>query len=192
MLMAVHETFHNVNRLSGHRSGALLLENLSAKAMAEIKGPRVRDWLRQNGFTAGRQLDRAYLQKDGTLVGLLSDNDILFLREGEEGAADESRLPLFGMGKMPQDGVYPLPRFQSSCWFRLSGASAAEAASKLCGVDLRPHRFADLQIAKTLVAETPFFIIRQDTDVLSYHLIGDLSYTSYLWPVFIEAMKEFA
>ena len=161
--------------------------------MAEIKGPGSRDWLLENGFVVGDKIDRAYMQDDGTLVGMLSADNILFLHEDKDNTAANDRLPMFGSGQTPREGVYPLPRSQGSYWFRLSGAPAAEMMSKLCSVDLRPHKFSNLQIAKTSMVGTTVFIIRRDYDgMLAYHLIGDLSYTSYLWPVFSEAMREWA
>lgn len=191
--MAAYDVFHNVNRLTEHKSGGLVLSNLSTRAMAEIKGPGVRDWLSHHGFITAEQIDRAYVQDDKTVVGLLAANNVLFLKEDEGHAAQGSRLPLFGTGKVVHDGVYPLPRFQGSYWFRLSGSRSADMMSMLCSVDLRPHRFADLQIAKTMMVGTTVFIIRQDHDnTLAYHLIGDLSYTSYLWPTLTAAMKKFS
>ena len=47
---------------------------------------------------------------------------------------------------------YPVPRADSHCWFALSGLHAAEMFAKICGVDLRAHRFAEGAIAQTSVA----------------------------------------
>ena len=64
--------------------------------------------------------------------------------------------------------------------------------AKLCGVDLRPGRFADLAIAQTSAAGITGVIIRDDRGGhLAYHLLCDSASAAYLWDCLVDAMTEF-
>ena len=63
---------------------------------------------------------------------------------------------------------------------------------KICAVDLRPHKFADLSIAQTSVARLSAIVIRDDRGgTLGYHLLADSASAAYLWDCLIDAMAEF-
>ena len=64
--------------------------------------------------------------------------------------------------------------------------------AKLCAVDLRPAKFADLSIAQTSVARLSAIVIRDDrADSLAYHLLADSASAAYLWECLFDAMTEF-
>ena len=51
----------------------------------------------------------------------------------------------------------------------------------VCGVDLRPKSFADLQVAQTMVAKASAIIIRDDSlGACGFHMLGDISLGPYL------------
>jgi len=57
---------------------------------------------------------------------------------------------------------FPVPRRDASFWFALTGREAAAMLAKLCGVGLRPKRFADRSVAQTSVARMSAIVIRND------------------------------
>jgi sarcosine oxidase subunit gamma len=64
--------------------------------------------------------------------------------------------------------------------------------AKICGVDLRPGKFADGRIAQTSMARMNGVVIRDDQgETLAYHLLGDSASAEYLWGCLIDAMAEF-
>ena len=69
---------------------------------------------------------------------------------------------------------------------------AAQMFAKLCGVDLRPGKFADGAIAQTSLARMNAVVIRDDRGgALAYHLLGDSASAAYLWDCLTDAMAEF-
>ncbi len=69
---------------------------------------------------------------------------------------------------------------------------AARMLAKLCGVDLRPRSFDDLEIAQTIVARLSAIVVRDDIgETLAYHLLADSASALYLWDCVVEAMAEF-
>ena len=91
----------------------------------------------------------------------------------------------------PRD-AYLVPRASTHAWFRITGALAPTCFAKLCGVDLRPHRFADLSIAQTSVAKLTGIVVREDIGTtIGFHLLADSASAVYLWDCLIDAMAEF-
>jgi sarcosine oxidase subunit gamma len=90
------------------------------------------------------------------------------------------------------DGCYVVPRADSHAWFLVTGNEAAAMFAKICGVDLRPHRFADLAIAQTSVARLSAIVIRADVaGTPGYHLLADSASAEFLYDVLLDAMAEF-
>ncbi len=90
------------------------------------------------------------------------------------------------------NGCYTMPRADSHAWFRIAGRDAARMLAKLCRVDLRPHRFDDLEIAQTIVARLSAIVVRDDIgESLAYHLLADSASALCLWDCLVEAMAEF-
>ena len=86
----------------------------------------------------------------------------------------------------------PMPRDESHCWFTVTGEQAPAMLAKLCGVDLRPAKFAAGQIAQTSVAKINAIVIRCPAgEVVAYHLLADSASAEYFWACLIDAMAEF-
>ena len=69
---------------------------------------------------------------------------------------------------------------------------AAAMLAKLSGVDFRPRRFDDLEIAQTFVARLAAIVVRDDMGgTLAYNLLADSASALYLWDCIVEAMVEF-
>ncbi len=64
--------------------------------------------------------------------------------------------------------------------------------AKLCGVDLRPHKFGDGAIAQTSIARLNAIVLRADVgETLAYYLLTDIASASYMWASLRDAMDEF-
>ena len=64
--------------------------------------------------------------------------------------------------------------------------------AKICGVDLRPHHFADGRIAQTSLAKMSAIVIRADLGrTPAFHLLADSASAEYLWGCLLDAMAEF-
>jgi sarcosine oxidase subunit gamma len=85
-----------------------------------------------------------------------------------------------------------MPRGESHCWFTVTGEQAPAMLAKLCGVDLRPAKFAAGQIAQTSVAKINAIVIRCPAgEVVAYHLLADSASAEYFWTYLTDAMAEF-
>jgi sarcosine oxidase subunit gamma len=64
--------------------------------------------------------------------------------------------------------------------------------AKICGVDLRAHKFDNGAIAQTSVARLGAVVARADINgTLAFHLFVDSASAEYFWDCVIDAMQEF-
>ena len=85
-----------------------------------------------------------------------------------------------------------MPRADSHAWFAVTGRQASEMFAKICGIDLRLHKFPDGGIAQTSIAKINGIILRQDQGPLPlFHLLADSASADYLWDCLMDAMAEF-
>src|SRR5262249_57341388 len=83
-------------------------------------------------------------------------------------------------------------RAESQAWFGVTGEQAPAMCAKICGVDLRLHRFAAGAVAQTSVAKMSAFVIRADLGgTPAFHLLADSASALYLWTCVLDAMAEF-
>ena len=163
------------------------LADLSPLDRAGIKGRGTFAWLGEGGLPAPEANNRAARHEAGGLVARLADNEALLLR-GLDGDADW----ISGLDLPQGRDAYPAPRRDSHAWFLVTGTDAAACLAKLCGVDLRAHKFADLAVAQTSLATISAIIIRDDRGrAPAYHLLADSASSPYLWDCLIDAMAEF-
>ena len=164
------------------------LADLSTLPRAGFKGPGTPDWTLGLAMELPAQPNRASLQSDGTLVARLSQSELL-LASNLDGlsqciaSATEAQLA---------ESVYSLPRSDSHSWLVLCGNQAAATLAKVCGVDLRAHKFANGEIAQTSIAKINGVIVRNDLgETLSYCIFSDSSSVEFLWDSLLDAMAEF-
>ena len=168
------------------------LADLSTLPRIGFKGLGTPDWATGQGIELPTQPNRAILQSDGTLVARLSQSELLLASNlsglsesigSSSQAARNSELP---------ERVYSLPRSDSHSWLVLCGSRAAETLAKVCGVDLRPHKFANGEVAQTSIAKINGVIVRNDLgETLSYCIFSDSSSVEFLWDSLHDAMAEF-
>jgi sarcosine oxidase subunit gamma len=135
--------------------------------------------------------NQAVRQADGALAAVLAMTEVLILGPV---SGDDRRIRTLERGwSLDQaDGCYLVPRQDSHFWFAFTGDRASAALTKLCGVDLRLARFADLSIAQTSVARSNCVVVRADLGALpAFHLLGDSASAGYLWDCLLDAMAEF-
>jgi sarcosine oxidase subunit gamma len=135
--------------------------------------------------------NQAIRQADGGIAAVLAMTEVLILAPL---SGDDSTIRALehGWSFAQADGCYPAPRQDSHFWFTLTGEHASATLAKLCGIDLRLHRFADLAIAQTSVARSNCVVIRGDlAELPTFHLLGDSAAADYMWDCLLDAMAEF-
>jgi sarcosine oxidase subunit gamma len=169
--------------------------DLSTLPRAGFKGAGAPSWAENHGIKLPDSANTSIVQPDGCLVAKLSDQELLILSDI---FANSHQLTALGeqstRDHLENDTqTYLLPRGDSHCWLAVTGNQAAEMFSKVCGVDLRPHKFALGNIAQTSVAKISAVVIRQDLgETLSYYILCDISATEFLWDCLLDAMQEYA
>lgn len=170
------------------------LADLSPLCRIGFKGAGAADWLAGQGLTVP-PVNRALRQSDGALVVRLGANDIMIVGDLDHQTQTPQRLlQAWSDGGVPpkEPRGFPMPRQEGFCWYALTGAHAAKVMAKLCGVDLRPHKFADGEVAQTSVARLSAVVVRNDLqNVLAYYLYADSASAEYWWECLSDAAREF-
>lgn len=173
------------------RAEELALCDLSPLPRAGYKGRETRAWLAARGIRVPEEDNRATRQDDGWLAARLAPGEVLLLAglDGERAAVDRLAAD---WSPDPDPGAYPVPRADTNCRFAITGRRGPEMMAKLCGVDLRPHRFSDGAIAQTSVARLSAIVLRADLgSTLAYHMLTDSASASYMWSCIVDAMAEY-
>lgn len=177
------------------RARRMGLADLSVLPRTGFKGVGTVDWLASQGLTIGGDSNVAYRQSGGEWAARLAPNEI-FLVDGlaGTGALIQKVNQAWNWGsETPRKAIgYPTPRQDSHAWFMVTGKSAPDMFAKICGVDLRLHKFPVGQIAQTSLAKMSGIIIRVDLGAVpAYHLLADVASADYLWSALLDAMTEF-
>ena len=173
----------------------MAIADLSVLPRTGFKGAGTVEWMASEGLKAPADSNRATAQKDGSLAARLAPSEIFLLGDLDgkgklvgklqQAWNDAPRPP-----KTPRG--FPMPRQETHAWFIVTGSEAARMFAKVCGVDLRPDRFENGQIAQTSVARANGVIVRGDQgDTLAYHLLVDSASADFFWPAILDAMAEF-
>ncbi len=170
------------------------IADLSVLQRTGFKGAGTVEWLTAHGLAIGPDSNRAYLQAGGELAARLAPMEI-FLIDSLAGTGDLIRRLdaawSWGDEKPRRPTGYPMPRSESHAWFMVTGERAPAMFAKICGVDLRPHRFAGGAIAQTSVAKMSAIVIRADLGgTPAFHLLADSASAEYLWTCVLDAMSE--
>ncbi len=178
---------------AGEAAGArrLGLADLSPLPRIGFKGAGTAAWLAAQGVAVPEECNQACRQADDSLAGRLAPAEVLLLGDLQgTGTLVHGTSEAWLAGGSARG--YPVPRQDSHAWFLVPGARAAEMFAKLCGVDLRPAKFAPNRIAQTLVAGLAAIVVRDDHGgVPAYHLLADSASAEYLWDCLVDAMAEF-
>jgi sarcosine oxidase subunit gamma len=169
----------------------LVIADLSGLPRLGFKGRGTLPAMQTRGLQLENTPNHAFWQHDGSLCMVLAASEV-FLLSALEG--DGSKFAQFENDWRIEDGekTYPMPRRHSHAWFALAGTVVPELFSKICAVDLRPHKFEDLAIAQTSVARLNSIILRADRGGRSiYHLLSDSAAAAYMLACLRDAAEEF-
>ena len=151
-------------------------------------------WLGEQDFRLPSISNSAVVQRSGSLIAKLSDQETLILSDIFVFSNDVENL----VGKSTNDHreltqqTYILPRGDSHCWFAVTGSKASEMFSKICAVDLRTHKFLLGSIAQTSLAKVSSVIIRHDLgDTPCFYILSEISSAEFLWDCLLDAMYEY-
>ena len=164
------------------------IADLSPLPRIGFKGPKALTWVEGQNIDVPSLNNMATPLPDGSLVARLADTEVLILSNiGDEGATI-SRLETM----QTSQGCYVVPRAETYFWFLLTGVHAPDCLLKVCGVDIRPHKFPNHSIAQTSIARLGTVAIRDDRGPhFAYHLIADSTTADYFWTSLLDAMAEF-
>lgn len=171
------------------------LADLSVQARIGFKGLGTAKWLAAQGIELPEESNRTVRQADGSLAARLAPAEVLLLGDLENLGDTVMRLQAaWQAAEIPPTSPrgFPVPRQDSHAWFAITGQHAPAMLAKLCGVDLRPHKFADGTIAQTSVARLGTIVIRHDLgNAFGYYALCDSASAGYFWDCLIDAMSEF-
>lgn len=172
------------------KAAELGIADLSTLPRTGFKGSGTTAWLDSHDIAFPSTVNKASRRADGDLVARLSKEEFLLLGN----LIDESGLVTRLSTAWSLDAtnhVYDLARSDSHCWFAITGDYASAMLAKVCGIDLRMHRFADCDVAQTSVARSNAIVIRADQGLCPcFFVLGDASVTEYLWDALLDAMHE--
>jgi len=171
---------------------SLGLADLSTLSRIGFKGSGACDWIMGQGGQLPERPNHALTQKDGSLLVRLSEQEILVLRSVSGASALVNRL-LNASDSAAEQAAYILPRAESHCWLALTGEYTSQTLAKVCGVDMRLHKFANGNVAQTSLARVNAIVVRHDIskDVPCFYILCDVSLTEFLWVSLLDAMQEF-
>lgn len=177
------------------RAGRMGIADLSVLPRTGFKGAGTVEWLESQGLTIGPDSNVAYRQAGGELAARLAPSEIFLIDSlaGSGQLVDRLNGAWNWGSEKPRKLIgYPVPRQDSHAWFMVTGRHAPDMFAKICGIDLRLHKFAVGRIAQTSIAKMSGIIIRADLgETPAYHLLADIASADYLWPAVQDAMKEF-
>ena len=172
-------------------AGKLAIADLSPLPRLGIKGRGTIDAMKARGVVVEAMPNRAFLQPDGGLCLVLAPGEVILLSNlAGDGAHFECWLA--GWRIENEERTYPLLRRDSHAWFAVSGTDAPAMFAKICAIDLRPGKFANLAIAQTSAAKMSVIITRADIgSVQTYHVLADSASALYFWTCIMDAAQEF-
>jgi len=185
--VATYDSLNNDVLQAGH----LGLTDLSTLIRVGFKGAATPDWLEKHDIQLPEAPNRAEPQADGSLVARLSQEEHLILPDVSMNSKLANKLQA-GWSLDSTDKVYLLPRHDSHCWLALTGKLTSEALAKVCGVDMRLHKFINGDIAQTSLARVNAIIVRHDLGgTPCFYILSDVSSAEFLWDGLLDAMQEF-
>ena len=169
---------------------SLALCDLTPLKRIGFKGWATAEWLIGQGVTLEDAPNRVYPQIDGARIARLSKGEFVVLGDLQGRSNLPDRLSA-AWSINSANGCFRVPREDANAWLCVSGEKASAMFAKMCGIDLRPHRFANNQIAQTSLARMNAIIMRADRGkTLTFDIVFDLASAVYLWDAILDAMAE--
>ncbi len=165
------------------------ISDLTALPRAGYKGWDMAGWAIAQGVALGEP-NSATRQGDGTLACRLAAGELLLL--GDLDGASTTIDHLAGVWTMNDAVCFPVPRADTNFRFGITGSDVPGMMAKMCGIDLRPHRFADGAIVQTSVARMNAIMVRRDLgETYALDMVADSASAVYMWSCLTDAMAEF-
>lgn len=169
----------------------LAITDLSPLPRLGFKGRETITAMQKRGIVLEATPNRAFRQPDGGLCLVLAASEVILLSalSGDGGKLqtlhDDWRLD-------DAERTYPMLRRDSQAWFVVTGAKAPEMFAKICGIDFRLNKFANLSIAQTSVAKISAIVTRADIGPTpAFHILADSASALYFFECLIDAAQEF-
>ncbi len=165
------------------------LADLSLLPRFGAKGWETWSTLGSIGIACPDRNNRAARLSGGGVAMRLGDNEAFLLGDiSAEAALVQRASELKGAS-----GFYPVPRKDTHAWLLLVGAEVPKLLSKICAVDFRADRFADLTVAQTMIARVGSVVLRGEIGATpAFHILADSATARYLWGVLLDAAEEYA
>ncbi len=172
-------------------AGGILIADLSPLPRLGFKGRGTLAAMQARGIALEATPNRAFRQPDGGLCLVLAPGEVILLSnlagDGERLAQLEAQWRL-----EDEERTYLLPRRDSHAWLAVAGAATPEMFAKLCAIDLRREKFADLCIAQTSIARMSAILVRADVGASPvFHLLVDSAAALYFCDCLLDAADEF-
>jgi sarcosine oxidase subunit gamma len=169
----------------------LAIIDLSPLPRLGFKGRGTIPAMQARGLIVEKTPNRAFRQPDGSLCMVLAPGEV-FLLGALDGKAGRLATLEHEWRIEDEERTYPMPRRDSHAWFAMTGEQVPELLAKLCAVDMRLHKFADLSIAQTSLARLGAIVLRADLGGQPvFHILSDSSAAAYMLTCLIDAAEEF-
>jgi sarcosine oxidase subunit gamma len=177
--------------VDGTAAGGIVIADLSPFPRLGFKGPGTVPAMQARGIALEATANRAFRQPDGGLCLVLAPGDVILLSnlngDGERLAQLEANWRI-----EDEERTYPLSRRDSHAWLAVAGEALPEMFAKLCAIDLRRDKFADLAIAQTSIAKMSAILTRADMGTTPvFHLLVDSAAALYFCDCLLDAADEF-
>ena len=173
----------------GPAAAQLGIADLTALPRAGYKGWDMAGWTGSQGIDLPEP-NQAKTQSDGALACRLSGGELLLI--SDDSAASTTIDKLADVWTMDGAVCFPVPRSDTNARITITGASVPHMMAKMCGIDLRAHRFENHHIAQTSVARMNAILIRNDRgDTYALDMVLDSASIVYMWECLTDAMAEF-
>ena len=165
--------------------------DLSPLPRLGFKGRGTIPAMQARGITVEATPNRAFRQPDGGLCLVLAPGEVILLAnlagDAERLTQLESELAHRGRGAHLSAAAPRQP-----AWLAVAGEAGPEMFAKLCAIDLRPAKFADLSIAQTSMAKMSAILVRADIGAKPvFHLLVDSAAAVYFCDCLLDAADEF-
>ena len=172
-------------------AGGIVVADLSPFPRLGFKGRGTIPAIQARGIVAEATANRAFRQPDGGLCLVLAPGEVILLSNLN---GDGERLAQLEADWRIEDAerTYPLSRRDSHAWLAVAGEATPEMFAKLCAIDLRSDKFADLAIAQTSIAKMSAILTRADMGTTPvFHLLVDSAAALYFCDCLLDAADEF-
>lgn len=172
-------------------AGGIVIADLSPFPRLGFKGRGTVPTMQARGIAVEATANRAFRQPDGGLCLVLAPGEVILLSnlngDGERLAQLEADWRI-----EDEERTYPLSRRDSHAWLAVAGEALPEMFAKLCAIDLRRDKFADLAIAQTSIAKMSAILTRADMGTTPvFHLLVDSAAALYFCDCLLDAADEF-